>query len=277
MTRSLNETDRQRELFRCNRAVQSPETASRIAELESSWIGGVLADLEETTPEVASRQDWVVLLEELLAEEAKGGPALHFLADEASWDQFRDFVREFAPDGLTEAQNFFPAIARLPIRSQMALMRVLIDEFGCGNLLQMHTYLYQQLLAELGLPEELDAHVDRTAAETLQLLNVFYWLTQRAPTIEYFLGALAYLEASIPAAFLFLAQGCRRLGIEHSRYYTEHMHIDEFHMKEMRTAVRELETDRGLDARKVWIGSRMLSEILGTAVDAEVDRLRAAV
>ncbi|MBW0011534.1 MAG: iron-containing redox enzyme family protein, partial [Pseudonocardiales bacterium] len=131
-------------------------------------------------------------LEGLLDGEQKGTPAGHYLAEEASREQFTLVVREFALDGLTEAQNFFPIIPRLPIRAQMAVMRVLIDEFGCGNLQQAHSQLYRNLLTELGLPLDLNHYLDHTSDETYAFLNVFYWLTQRVPDVEYFLGALAY-------------------------------------------------------------------------------------
>lgn len=266
----------QKTLFRYNRSIPTAEVYSRIERLEAPWIGGLLAELEQSTPTVASRAEWVDLLDDLLATEKAGSDSAHFLADHASYEQFRGYVREFAPDGLTEAQNFFPAVARLPIKAQMAVMRVLIDEFGCGNLFQAHSYLYRRLLVEFGLPTELDAVIDGTGDETFAFLNVFYWLTQRARSIEYFLGALAYLEASIPDAFSFLAAGCERLGIANGRYYTEHIHIDAFHLKEMQTAVREHEVARGLDATKVWIGSRLLSNVLGTAMDSAVARIRSA-
>lgn len=260
-------------LFRYNRAVPDADIYRRIEEIEQPWIDGLLASVDDGPP-VCSRAEWVDRLTALLAEEEQPSPATRFIAEEAGYEQFRIYVREFAADGLTEAQNFFPAIARLPIKAQMALMRVLIDEFGCGNLRQAHSHLYQRLLTELGLPGELDAYVDDLGEEMLGFLNIFYWLTQRAPTIEYFLGALAYLEAGIPSAFAHPAAACARLGIEGGRYYTEHIHIDNFHKDEMQTAIREYEAAHGLDPAKVWAGARMLSQLLGAAVAAAVAKAR---
>lgn len=266
----------QRTLFALNRAVPTPEVVARIDRLERPWLNGLLEDLARTTAPVASRLEWAGRLTRLIEAEAAGSPGSVFLARQASRAQFRGYVREFALDGLTEAQNFFPAVARVPIRAQMALMRVLIDEFGCGNLNQAHSQLYRKLLAELELPQEVPDFLDGTSEETYAFLNIFYWLAQRAPSPEYFLGGLAYLEASIPAAFGFLAEGCHRLGIEHSKYYTEHIHIDEFHTREMQTAVREYEAVHGLDATRVWHGSLLVSSLLGTAVEQAVHRLREA-
>jgi hypothetical protein len=261
-------------LFKLNRTVPTAAVYARIEEVEKPWIAGRLAILEAKTPRVASRAEWIELLNARVAEEDAGNDATRFFAEEATWDQFRLYVLEFAPDGLTEAQNFFPAVPRLPIRAQMAIMRVLIDEFGCGNINQAHSNLYVKLLEEMNLPVDLDGVLAETSDATFELLNSFYWLASRAPTPEYFLGALAYLEAAIPGAFAPLARGCERLGIQNGRYYTEHIHIDDFHKKEMQTAIREYESVHGLDATKVWIGAQLLSEMFGAVVDVVVEKAR---
>ncbi|MFZ3495380.1 iron-containing redox enzyme family protein [Streptomyces sp. 5.8] len=261
-------------LFLHNRTLQSSAVLARIEALEAAWIEPLVGDLAERTAPLAGRAEWKERLDGLLALEREAGPAGSYLAEKATREQFAHVVREFALDGLTEAQNFFPAVPRLPIRAQMAVMRVLIDEFGCGNLQQTHSKLYLDLLAELGLPQELESFLDTTADETYAFLNVFYWLTQRAGDVEYFLGALAYLEASIPDAFTVQARACARLGIEQGRYYTEHLHIDTFHMREMQTAIKEYEAARGLDATKLWVGAQLLSGLIGGAFDAAVERAR---
>lgn len=265
-----------RRLFVLNRSRATSEVLAEIEELERGWIEPRIAQLTDAAEPVASRTEWTERLDALLAEERAGSPAAEYLAEHATRDQFAYVVREFALDGLTEAQNFFPSVPRLPIRAQMAVMRVLIDEFGCGNLQQAHSQLYRNLLAELGLPQETEHFLDTTGDETFQFLNVFYWLTQRAPDVEYFLGALAYLEASIPDSFRTQARACARLGIANDRYYTEHLHIDTFHREETQQAIKEYGAVHGLDPTKVWTGARLLSGLIGDAFDAAVRRAREA-
>ncbi|SES33189.1 iron-containing redox enzyme family protein [Actinokineospora terrae] len=260
----------QRDLFLDNRSVPTAARYARIEAAEADWIVPLVADIEADTAPLATRADWVAALAVLLAEERDGAPSSRYLADEATREQFAVVVEEFAPDGLTEAQNFFPAVARLPIRAQMAVMRVMIDEFGCGNIAQAHSQLYRDLLAELDLPDELPEVLRDTNDETYAFLNSFYWLASRAVDVEYFLGALAYLEAAIPDAFAFQARACERLGIANGRYYTEHIHIDDFHMREMQTAIKEYEAARGLDPTKLLVGATLLSSLLGAAMDAAV-------
>ncbi|MCX5389205.1 iron-containing redox enzyme family protein [Streptomyces sp. NPDC006482] len=263
-----------RELFRHNRGLLDSRLLARVEEIEREWIVPLVASLDATGEPVRDRADWQRLLDGLLADERSGGPSGTYLAEHATREEFTLVVREFALDGLTEAQNFFPAVPRLPIKAQMAVMRVLIDEFGCGNLQQAHSQLYRLLLAELGLPQEPEEFLDTTGDETFRFLNVFYWLTQRAPHVEYFLGALAYLEASIPDAFTIQARACERLAIRHGRYYTEHLHIDTFHMREMQLAIKEYEAVYGLDPARLWTGARLLSGLIGDAFDTAVARAR---
>lgn len=264
----------QRELFRHNRSLLDSRLLARVEEIERDWILPLVDSLDSAGEPVPDRAAWQRLLDGLLAEERAGSPSGEYLAEEASQEEFALVVREFAIDGLTEAQNFFPAVPRLPIKAQMAVMRVLIDEFGCGNLQQAHSQLYRLLLAELDLPQEPEDFLDTTGDETFQFVNVFYWLTQRAPHVEYFLGALAYLEASIPDAFVHQARACERLGVRNGRYYTEHLHIDTFHMQEMQLAIKEYEAAYGLDPTRLWTGARLLSGLIGGAFDAAVARAR---
>jgi tetratricopeptide (TPR) repeat protein len=262
-------------LFRYNRSIPCSTTVAFVEKIEQSWIVPMLATIEADAPALTSRAEWIQALDDLLARERTGSAAADYLAESATREVFTAMVAQFALDGLTEAQNFFPAVARLPIQAQMPVMRVPIDEFGCGNINQAHSQLYRNLLSELGLPLDLDSYLEGTSDETYAFLNVFYWLAQRAPHVEYFLGALAYLEASIPTAFAYYARACERLGIENSQYYTEHIHIDNFHMKEMQLAIREYEKAHGLDPTRVWVGACLLSEILSTAFEAAVQRARA--
>ncbi|GAA2966174.1 iron-containing redox enzyme family protein [Actinokineospora diospyrosa] len=261
-----------RDLFLDNRTVPDAARYARIEAAETDWIVPLVARITAETPPLASRPEWVGALAEMLDQERGGAPSSRYLAEEATVEQFAVVVEEFAPDGLTEAQNFFPAVARLPIRAQMAVMRVMIDEFGCGNIGQAHSQLYRLLLAELGLPTELPEVLRDTNDETYHFLNSFYWMASRARDVEYFLGALAYLEAAIPDAFAFQARACERLGVANGRYYTEHIHIDDFHMREMQTAIKEYEAALGVDPTKLLVGAKLLSSLLGAAMDAAVDK-----
>jgi hypothetical protein len=268
-------TSPQKELFLLNRSVQDLKSFARILELEKDWVVSHANALELEAPRLSSRAELMAALDALLERE-KNSPSetANFLAKHATREQFRVVVQQFAVDGLTEAQSFLPIIARLPIQAQMPMMRVLIDEFGCGNYEQMHSRLYLELLAEMGLPQNLSAYLQGVNDESYAFVNVFFWMTLRASHPEFFLGALAYLENSIPYAFSCFAEACSRLSIAHHHYYTEHLHIDGFHAKETRTALREFDATVGLNYTKAWVGVQLGSMLIGQAFDAAVNLSR---
>jgi len=263
-------------LFELNRSVPSAARYREIEAIEAAWLVPILADEEALTPQLSSAPDIAHIIEECIADGASDGRcSADFLANDATREQFRAVVADYAVDGLTEAQNFFAAIPRLPIRAQMAVMRVLIDEFGCGNLQRAHSELYMDLLRELDLPTDLASHLPDMSAETLAFVNCFYWLASRAPDVEYFLGALAYLEAYIPTGFSCFDAACRRLGIKHGLYYSEHIHIDDFHKQELQIAIREYDRAQGCDYTKLWVGMTLLRRLLGESFEAATGRGRA--
>ena len=263
-------------LFELNRSVPSSGRYRAIEAIEADWLKPILDEEAGRVAEPASVAAVADFIAEAIAQDERAGRAdAGFLANDATRGQLRAVVAEYAVDGLTEAQNFFPAIPRLPIRAQMAVMRVLIDEFGCGNLQRAHSELYMDLLRELELPTDLGSHLPHVSAETLAFVNCFYWLASRAPDVEYFLGALAYLEAFIPTGFACLDAACRRLGIEHGLYYSEHIHIDDFHREELQIAIREHDRVHGCDLAKLAVGVNLLRRLLGGSFEAAIDRARA--
>ena len=268
--------DTMQRLFVLNRSVPSAERYGEIQAIEARWLAPIVAEKSATAPRLESARDFAALMEASIDEdEAAGREAASFIANDATREQLGAIVAEYAIDGLTEAQNFFPAIPRLPIRAQMAVMRVLIDEFGCGNLRRAHSELYVDLLRELDLPLDLSTHLRSVSGETLAFVNSFFWLASRAPDVEYFLGALAYLEAYIPTGFACFDAACRRIGIEHGLYYSEHMHIDDFHKQELQVAIHEVDRATGCDFSKLWVGMALLRRVLGDSFLAAVDRAQA--
>ncbi|MEU5692579.1 iron-containing redox enzyme family protein [Actinosynnema sp. NPDC020468] len=265
-----------RALYRLNRSVPDAAGYARILELEEKFFGVRAAEFVANAPDFAERGELITALGERLAdEEANPGPADLFITDDADLPQFREIVSQFAVDGLIESQALLAVIPRLPSRSRMAVFRVLIDEFGCGNDDQEHAGLYLGLLRELGLPTDLDHHVENAADEVLGFVNLFYWLAARAPEPDYFLGAYSYFESSVLYAFRSFAGASKRLGLEQDRYYTEHLYVDAFHSKQMQAAIRELDLEQGVDLRKVWAGVELTSTVVGEAMDAAVARAKA--
>lgn len=237
---------------------------------EQRWIGTCLADL---TPHgtVEELDGWNASFRSLIENEKAHVPeSARYVSEAMPLDEFRTLVGEFAVDGLTEAQAFYYVLPRLPLEAQMPMLRIMIDEFGSGNLRRAHSTLYRNLLRELGMPLELNFYINRTADSSFAFVNLFYWLTMRADDPSYFAGAITYLETAIPYLFSCYADACRRLEIRSHTYYTEHQHIDAFHAREGLRLLRTMAGAAALDSSKAWLGVRLAQAITAQAFERAV-------
>ncbi|MFJ6700042.1 iron-containing redox enzyme family protein [Streptomyces sp. NPDC091272] len=258
-------------LFVLNRTIPGPEELRELLELEERLIVSRVREIETAAPSLPDRAALGRQMKELLKAEESDPPEFErVMAQDLGRDQFKEVVAQFAVDGLTESESFLPIIWRLPKKAKMAVFRVLVDEFGCGNLDQAHFNIYRDLMTELGMSLEVEDYLDRTNEETFAYVNTFFWAAARAPRPEYFLGTLCYLESSILYAFQCFATAAQRLGLEGARYYTEHLHIDHFHARELQVAIREFDAEADLQPAKVWAGFKMASEVIGAATEAAV-------
>lgn len=269
----------QKRLYIYNRTVPDVDGYVDMLAIEQDWAVRMAAEYEEQAPRFSDGDELLDALRTLLWEEEQSGPseAERFLAEEATLEQFKSVVTDFAVDGLVESQSHLGIIRRLPDRARTTVMRVLIDEFGCGNDDQEHAQLYAALVRELGLPTDLAYYVERAPDECFAYVNLFHWFADRASAPEYFLGAYSYFESSVLYAFRCYAQASERLGIVNRKYYTEHLYIDSFHSKQMRSSIRALERHRPVQLAKVWAGVQMTSATVAQATQASIDRARGVV
>lgn len=265
----------QRDLFLANRTPLSPRSYEELISYEIAWIDKLLAPLMDQSVAVESFDRFRGLLKDLIQKDADSPPpSCAFLAQEMTLEQFKELVEQFAVDGLTEAQAFPAIIPRLPIRAQMPIQRILIDEFGCGALEQMHTHLYCLLLEELGSPLDLDYFVETAIDQVFEFVNIFHWMTKRAPEIEYFLGALSWFEGVVPIFFKPYVEACDRLGIKAHHYFSEHIHIDHYHAQSALLAIRETAKSVSIDYKKIWAGAQLAQSVAGQAFDSAVELTR---
>lgn len=266
----------QRYLYEFNRRrLQDAEHPDAVAlAIERAWITERLHPFDGEPPPCDLRE-LRTRLEQLLRAEAEApSPSASYVAAEMDRGELRTLVEEFAIDGLTEAQAFYYVLPRLTLEAQMPMLRIMIDEFGSGNLRRAHTSLYVNLLRELELPTDLPYYLDRVCSECLEFVNLFFWLALRADHPSYFAGAITYLETSIPSFFACYVDACQRLGIAAHHYYSEHRHIDVFHALEGQRLLRAMDNTASLDPSKAWRGAQLASSVTGRAFDAAVAKAR---
>ncbi|SAI73100.1 Uncharacterised protein [Bordetella ansorpii] len=257
----------QKTLYLSNRArLQRPQAADPVLDaFEANWIAERLDTFGQVAFPDTLTQLQAALDSQIAAEQQSTDPSAAYVAQHMSRDAFRVLVQEFAIDGLTEAQVFYFALPRLPLPAQMPLLRIMIDEFGSGNLKRAHTTLYEDLLRELDMPLDLEHYLDQVEETSFEFVNLFFWLALRADDPSYFAGALTYLETAIPAFFECYAQGCHRLGIGAHAYYTEHQHIDGFHAIEGQRLLKAMSGAGCLHPGKAFLGIKLASLITDAA------------
>ncbi|HDR9277413.1 TPA: iron-containing redox enzyme family protein [Burkholderia vietnamiensis] len=266
----------QKDLYLSNRArLQAPWNHDcTVDAFEHEWITRRLSELPDIALPASLAELKAALANQIAAEQRTPQAEADYVAGQMSLDEFRILVQEFAIDGLTEAQVFYYVLPRLPLEAQMPLLRIMIDEFGSGNLKRAHTTLYVNLLRELGMPTALTFYLDQAGASSFEFVNLFFWLALRADDASYFAGALTYLETAIPAFFECYARACRRLKVDAHAYYTEHQHIDTFHAVEGHKLLATMNATGTLDAAKACQGARLVSYVTDLAFRSAVNTAR---
>jgi hypothetical protein len=265
----------QRELFILNRMPLNPHSYSAMYAYEENWVARLWQTVRADEDRPIDYADFRSRIETMSNPPQAALPAsVDFLAQQANRAQFTCMIEHFALDRLTEAQSFLPILPRLPFTAQMPLMRILIDEFGCGNLQHMHSHLYAKLLAELGADANLDRYVEKGLHEVFEFVNIFHWMTKRTQHVEYFLGALAWFESVLPSFFAPYVAACERLEIREHTYFTEHIHIDSFHAQNALLACREIAKIMPFDYARALQGARLAESITDRAFEEVVNVAR---
>ncbi|WP_248750494.1 iron-containing redox enzyme family protein [Pseudomonas sp. MWU15-20650] len=268
----------QKLLFRANRALieNLQPIPDALLSFEQQWIERSISE-SMTQQQPGSLSELRRMLEALIEQErGEEPPTARYVAQEMTLDEFKILVQEFALDGLTEAQVFYHLMPRLNLEAQMPMLRMMIDEFGSGNIQRSHTSLYKGLLKELGMPTDLESHIQANAEAGCSFPNMFCWLTMRADDPSYFAGVITYFETVVPFFFSCYTTLCDRLGIKAHTYYSEHVHIDVFHALEGQRLLKAMDNDRKLDYRKAWQGICMGRLITNNAFDQAVYKAQAS-
>lgn len=270
------ETRSQAELYDFNRARLSNPSLNLAQPLsfEKAWIDSYLNRITENLPP-SNLSGLLACLDELVADEEAHPPeSSMYVATRMTREEFAVLVQEFAVDGLTEAQVFYFILPRLSLEAQMPMLRIMIDEFGSGNLQRAHTTLYQELLRELHMPLDVSHYCGRIDSTSFEFVNLFFWLTLRAEDPSCFAGAITYLESSIPSFFECYVQACHRLDIAAHAYYSEHQHIDAFHALEGRRLLRAMSAGGTLNVASAWQGIHLASRVTSRAFEGAVAKAR---
>ena len=125
-----------------------------------------------------------------------GGSLAAYLAQDATEERFREFLLHRSAYHLMEADPFTWAIPRLDGAAKAALVQIQADEYGGGDARWMHSRLFADTMAAMGLDPSAGPPIDRLPGTTLATTNLIsmFGLHRRLR------GALVVPEPSHPVA-----------------------------------------------------------------------------
>jgi hypothetical protein len=200
--------------------------------LERAFLAAVRAD-------VPRHDDVDSALEGLLVEPVDGTGISYHLRDAGSWEQMRENTALRSTYHLKEADPHAFVIPRLDGAAKAALVAVEFDEFGGGHADRMHSRLFADLMAGMGLSTRYGGYLDATPAPMLAIVNLMTLFGVHRSLRGALVGHFTAAEISTAPSARRMAQALRRLGAPAPCvfFYTEHIEADAVHEQVMRHEV----------------------------------------
>ncbi|SDZ45209.1 Iron-containing redox enzyme [Micromonospora pattaloongensis] len=160
-----------------------------------------------------------------------GPPLAGHLQRRATREQFREFVMHRSVYHLKEADPHSWGIPRLGGRAKAALVEIQMDEYGGGQLPDMHAELFATTMRCLQLDATYGAYVPVAPAVTLATSNLISLFGLHRRLRGALLGHLAAFEMTSSLPNRRYGNGLRRLGGDAvaTRFYDEHVAADAVH------------------------------------------------
>src|SRR5690606_23393600 len=230
-----------------------------------------LAALREAT---SGSADVDAALAPLLVESADEHGVSHHLRDEGTVWQLLEFLVHRSLYHLKEADPHAWVIPRLQGKAKAASVAVEFDEFGGGRADRMHSKLFADMMAGVGLDPGYLHYLDDVPAPALATVNLMSMLGLHRSLRGALVGHFAAAEITTAPSARRMAQAMERLGFgEHAFFYTEHVEADAVHEQVMRhDVVGDLITREPELARDVVFGI----EATGVLEDRLTDHLMVA-
>ena len=170
---------------------------------------------------------------EILRGSVSGSPSplARHLANDASLQEFREFVIHRSAYHLKEADPHTWVIPRLRGRAKAALVEIQADEYGGGEAPRMHASLFADTMRALALDTTYGHYLDVIPGSTLATVNLMSLFGLHRRLRGAAVGHLAAFELSSSIPNRAYGRGLRRLGYEGSglAFYDEHVEADAVH------------------------------------------------
>jgi hypothetical protein len=166
-----------------------------------------------------------------LIETDDSPPLARYIETQADIDQFREFVIHRSAYQLKEADPHSFAIARIEPPAKAAMIEIQADEYGGGDPQRMHSVLFANTMAAIGLSNACGKYLGRLPASTLATVNLITLFAMRRRWRGALVGHLAGFEITSPQPNRRYGNGLRRLGFSGNatEFYDEHVEADSVH------------------------------------------------
>ncbi|MFD4610508.1 iron-containing redox enzyme family protein [Streptomyces sp. NPDC058440] len=197
--------------------------------LEHRFLTALRAD----TPVHDSLDD---ALAQVLVEPVEGTGVSHYLRDEGTLWQLREYAAQRSLYHLKEADPHAWVLPRLWGRAKAAMAAVEYDEWGGGRAERVHARLFAGLMADLGLDTTYGRHLDAATAEALATVNLMSLFGLHRELRGALVGHFAAVEITSSPGSRRLAEAMRRTGAGPAArfFYDEHVEADAVHEQVVR-------------------------------------------
>ena len=180
--------------------------------------------------EAAELESVGTALQAIVAEDP-GPPLSRYMETQGTREQMLEHVVHRSAYQLKEADPHSWAIPRLGPRPKAALLEVQFDEYGGGSAERMHSALFAETMAGLGLDPTYGRYIDRWPGITLATVNLITLFGLQRRRRGALVGHLAGFEMTSSIPNRRYGNALRRLGFGPgvTHFYDEHVAADAVH------------------------------------------------
>ncbi|MFD3654909.1 iron-containing redox enzyme family protein [Streptomyces sp. NPDC058620] len=168
-----------------------------------------------------------------------GHSVSHHLQREGTLEQLREYAALRSLYHLKEADPHLWVVPRLRGRAKAAMVAVEFDEFGAGRAENIHSRLFADLMADLGLDTAYGGYLEAAPAQALATVNLMSLFGLHRRLRGALVGHFAAVEITSSPGSRRLAKALRRAGAGAAaqRFYDEHVEADAVHEQVVRRDV----------------------------------------
>lgn len=167
-------------------------------------------------------------------------PLFHFLSEEATFDQLREFLLQETPFDIHFGDILSLMLLGIYGQAKAELAQNFWDEMGHGRCAESHRALRLSMMSAVGIdPEVHITGLERFCLEELRLANMYFHAAFNRRLIPQAIGMMLATELMVPGRIERQIAGWRRVGLpDDSMVYLHlHTHIDVEHARGWRDEV----------------------------------------